>query len=123
MSLLVSPGTLLRLEGAAVLVAAATGYQWLAASWGLFFVLFLAPDLSILGYLAGPRAGAACYNLAHTYAAPFLLAATAWAVGWFAAWPLCLVWSAHIGFDRLLGFGLKYPTAFRDTHFGAIGRR
>ncbi len=29
---------------------------------------------------------------------------------------LALVWFAHIGFDRMVGYGLKYPTDFFDTH-------
>ena len=70
----------------------------------------------MLGYLRDPRTGALTYNLAHTYIAPFALAV----IGYFLATPLLLalatVWAAHIGLDRLLGYGLKYATAFRDTH-------
>ncbi|UZD55056.1 DUF4260 domain-containing protein [Caldimonas aquatica] len=113
---------LLRLEGAAVLALALWAYHQQAAGWGLFAAAFLAPDLSFLGYLAGPRVGARLYNAAHSYLGPAaclalgLLAAVPWAV------PAALIWAAHIGFDRALGYGLKYPSGFRHTHLGLIGR-
>lgn len=79
-------------------------------------MLALAPDLSMLGYLAGPRPGSRVYNAAHTYVGPIALGA----VGVVAAAPLAtsvaLVWAGHIGADRAIGYGLKYPTAFGDTH-------
>jgi hypothetical protein len=91
-------------------------------SWVLFALLFLVPDVSMLGYLINPKIGAACYNAVHTYVGPFVLAL----VGLFASFPICvaiaLIWVAHIGFDRLLGYGLKYATSFTDTHLGKIGR-
>ena len=89
-------------------------------SWLAFAVLFFAPDLSFAGYVAGPRVGAALYNVAHSYVGPLILAATLPSVG--AGLPLALVWGAHIGFDRALGYGLKYPSAFGDTHLGRIGK-
>jgi len=112
----------LRLEGLAVLAAAAVLYAGTGYGWVLFAVLFLAPDLAMLGYLGGPRAGAVAYNLAHTYAAPAVLAGVGWAMGAALPVALALVWAAHIGFDRALGYGLKLPTDFRDTHLGRIGR-
>jgi hypothetical protein len=105
-----------------VLAAATVGYGALGASWLLFAVLFLTPDLSIVGYLRGPGVGSLLYNAAHTYLAPSILAALALAGVVPHAWPFCLIWVAHIGFDRLLGLGLKYPSAFQDTHLGRAGR-
>ena len=83
------------------------------ADWVLFAVLLLAPDLVILAYLRGVRIGTICYNLVHTLALPFLFITYACLTG--ARWPLpyALIWTAHIGLDRALGFGLKYPTQFR----------
>ena len=116
------PKYLLRAEGLAVLALAAALYWRGGFSWILFAVLFLVPDVSMLGYLINPRVGAVCYNAVHTYVGPLLLAL----IGLFANVPICvataLIWVAHIGFDRLLGYGLKYPTAFTDTHLGKIGR-
>jgi Domain of unknown function (DUF4260) len=114
--MLMKPRLLLHLEGAAVLVVTVFFYHQLHASWLLFAILFLAPDLFMLGYLANVRTGSAVYNFAHTY----FTAGVLFAIAYFAAkpqlLPIALVWTAHIGFDRLLGFGLKYPTHFKDTH-------
>jgi hypothetical protein len=117
-----APRLLLRLEGAALLIIAVAVYAGNGAAWWLFAVLALAPDLSFLGYLAGPRIGAAAYNAAHTTIGPIGLAL----VGLYAPSPLAvaiaLIWLAHIGADRLLGYGLKYAAGFGFTHLGRIGR-
>ncbi len=111
----------LRLEGAAVLVTAVAAFAYLGASWWLFAALILAPDLAMLGYVAGTRAGALTYNLVHLYLWPggLLVWALAGGPGWAGA--LAAVWAAHIGMDRALGYGLKEPDAFRHTHLGWIG--
>lgn len=111
----------LRVEGFVVLCLAVVLYARGGESWILFAALFLAPDISLLGYLAGPRAGAAAYNALHSYAGPAVLALALIPTGQSAVVPL--IWVAHIGFDRTLGFGLKYPTEFADTHLGRIGHR
>jgi len=105
-----------------VLVAAIFVYAVVGGSWLLFAVLILAPDLSMAGYAAGPRIGAAVYNLFHTVVGPVLLAFGAYLelAGWML--PVALIWLAHIAADRMLGYGLKLPTGFRDTHLGRIGR-
>ena len=110
----------LRLEGLVVLGVATWLYARGGHSWALYALLFLAPDLSFAAYLAGPRAGAAVYNLAHSYVLPGILV-----IAWMATGrpPVpSLIWLAHIGFDRLLGYGLKYPAGFGSTHLGGIGR-
>jgi hypothetical protein len=113
----------LRLEGLAVLAVAAVLYHGIGSGWGWFALLFLLPDLGFAGYLAGPRVGAAAYNALHSYAVPLALVLVAQAAGAAALLPFALIWGAHIGFDRMLGYGLKYPGAFGDTHLGRIGRR
>jgi hypothetical protein len=113
---------LLRAEWLAVLVLAVAAYAWLDASWWLFALLILAPDLSMLGYLAGPRAGAAAYNSVHALPGPVLLAlAGLWGL-WELAMPVALIWLAHIAVDRMLGYGLKLSEGFSHTHLGRIGR-
>ena len=111
---------LLHLEGLAVLVGSVVAYRELGDSWGKFILIFLAPDLSMFGYFASPTIGARVYNVFHTYFGPFLL----WLFVYFFHWPslssICLIWVAHIGFDRLLGYGLKYPTQFKDTHLNRV---
>ncbi|MFN6955027.1 MAG: DUF4260 domain-containing protein, partial [Acetobacteraceae bacterium] len=115
------PLLLLRLEGLAALVAAATAYGAQDRSWTVFAALFLLPDLAMAGYLVGRHAGALAYNLAHTYLAPALVGGIGLSMKAEAAVASALIWAAHIGFDRALGYGLKYPAGFAATHLGAIG--
>ena len=113
---------LLRLEGLAQLAAATIAFHALGGSWALFAALFFAPDLSLLGYLAGPRVGAAVYNAGHSLIGPALLAAGGVAFGAPSLVLGALIWVAHVGFDRALGYGLKHGDAFTSTHLGRIGR-
>lgn len=115
-----SPRVLLRVEGLALLALSLYAYSRVDGSWLFFIALVLAPDLSILGYLAGPRTGAATYNLVHTYTLPLALGAYGLSAGHQVVIRLALIWLAHIGADRSLGFGLKYPTAFKDTHLDRV---
>jgi hypothetical protein len=117
-----TPRVLLRVEALAVLVAAVAGYQSLGGSWLVFALLFLMPDAALVAYAAGPRVGSQAYNALHTYVAPAVLAAMAYVGVAPRAWPICLIWTAHIGMDRSLGLGLKFATAFRNTHLGTVGR-
>ena len=114
------PKLLLHLEGLAVLTIAGFAYHRMGASWIEFAVLFLAPDISMAGYFFGRKTGAVVYDAAHTYLAPFLLAAIAYLAGAPSVLPMALIWCAHIGFDRLLGYGLKYETEFKDTHLNRL---
>ncbi len=117
---LVRPKILLHLEGALFLLAACLVYHRIQASWLWFALLFLTPDLFMLGYLANPRIGAAVYNAAHTYSVPLALLVLLMGAGDMRhAW-LLLIWIAHIAFDRLMGYGLKYGTAFKDTHLQRV---
>ncbi len=113
---------LLRIEHAALAVAALVGYHLVGGNWWLFALLILAPDLSMLGYLGGPRLGAWCYNAVHCWPAPVILWLLALAGGWPLLTQLALILAAHIGIDRMLGYGLKHETGFQDTHLGRIGR-
>jgi hypothetical protein len=121
--MLMHPSTLLRIEESALLLATLFVYQHLHASWLLFAILFFTPDLFMLGYLLNTRAGAATYNLAHTLTLPLTLVLESYVQHWRLALELALIWTAHIAFDRLLGYGLKYPTFFKDTHLQHIPSR
>jgi hypothetical protein len=114
------PRFLLRIEGAAVLLAACHFYHQLHGSWLCFAVLFLTPDLFMLGYLVDKKVGAFCYNLVHTYSVPVLVLSALWISGQTSYYWLVLIWFAHIGMDRLAGYGLKYETAFKDTHLQRV---
>jgi hypothetical protein len=117
-----APRVLLRLEGLFVFVLSIALYWRVGENWWLFAALFLAPDLSFLGYLAGPRVGAIAYNAVHTTAGPVLLALIGFLISYPPAVAVGLIWLAHCGFDRALGYGLKYDAGFGFTHLGRIGR-
>ncbi|WP_293904142.1 DUF4260 domain-containing protein [Phenylobacterium sp.] len=114
---------LLRLEAGIALVASIMAYRAVGGSWWLFAGLFLVPDLSMLGYLVNRRIGAAAYNFGHTYLSPAALAAAGFAAHAPTTYLWALIWAAHISFDRLVGYGLKYPQAFGATHLGHVGKR
>ena len=114
--MLIKPRWILHLEGAAIFVAAIYFYHAGHFSWWLLAAVFLAPDLFMLGYLKDAKWGAAVYNLVHTLAGPALRLGITFSLHVTAYLPYVLIWLAHIGMDRALGFGLKYPTFFKDTH-------
>lgn len=110
-------GVMMALAGLGIALAVQPGWPWWA--WPL---ILLAPDLAMLGYAAGPRIGAALYNLLHLYGAGMVLAV----LGVVAGTPMLIaiggLWLAHIGIDRACGLGLKSPEDFKITHLGRIGR-
>jgi Domain of unknown function (DUF4260) len=110
------PNLVLRVEGAMLLAASVAAYAQTGAGWGLFALLFLVPDVFMLGYLRGPRLGAAVYNLGHSTILPFLVIGLGLMVPGTALLAVGLIWMAHVGFDRAVGYGLKYASAFRHTH-------
>ena len=114
--------TLLRLEGLTLFLGMTLLYAVWGGSWWIYGVLFLVPDLSFLAYLAGPKIGAIAYNAMHSYMGPMAMMT----VGFGFAPPLVLsiaiIWLAHIGLDRALGYGLKYAAGFGFTHLGRIGK-
>jgi Domain of unknown function (DUF4260) len=114
------PSLLLKLEDTCLLIATIFLYHHLHFSWLLFALLFLTPDLFMLGYLHNTRLGAATYNLAHTLSIPIALLLASYFLHSHLASAIALIWIAHIALDRMLGFGLKYPTFFKDTHLQHI---
>jgi hypothetical protein len=114
------PRALLHLEGAVVALAAIVLYFHLGYPWWLFLVLILAPDLSMLGYVAGPSVGRATYDVAHTYAFPVTLVSLGVLADVDVATQIGLIWATHIGVDRAIGYGLKYRTGFKDTHLQRV---
>jgi len=114
--------TLLRLEGLALLAGMTLLYGVWGGPWWMFLALFLAPDLSFAAYLGGPRWGAIVYNAAHSTLGPIALMVAGFARAAPPLQSLAAIWLAHIGFDRSLGYGLKYPAGFGFTHLGRIGK-
>lgn len=112
----------LRLEGLVVLIAALVANSKYGFDWGTFALYFLLPDLSFIGYAFGTKFGAVSYNLAHSYVGAVICMVS----GLMLVQPTLLgagiLWCSHIGFDRALGYGLKYSAGFSYTHLGVIGR-
>jgi len=117
-----APRAILRGEGLCLLAGAGWAYQASHLNWIWFGVLFLVPDISMLGFLVNPRFGALAYNAAHTTIGFGLIAAAGILLGSSAVLTVGLVGLAHVGFDRFVGYGLKYPSAFGHTHLGVVGK-
>ena len=118
--MLTKPVVLLRMEGLVLLAASVVLYRHSQANWALFALLFLGPDLFMLGYLVNTRVGALLYNLVHTLFTPGLVMAVMYFAGQPRWLPYLFIWTAHIGLDRVLGYGLKYPTSFKHTHLQRV---
>lgn len=110
------PRTFLRVEGLTILGVALGGYFVLDGPIWLLVILALAPDLSMVGYLAGPRLGSLSYNLIHTYTLPLALGSLGFWADIRMALLIALIWAGHIGADRLVGYGLKFESGFKNTH-------
>jgi Domain of unknown function (DUF4260) len=113
---------LLRLEGFALFVLSIFLFSQLAYPWWFYPLLFFVPDLSMVGYLGGPRLGAIIYNAVHHYAVSIGL----YILGFFLGLPLLqligVILLGHSSLDRALGYGLKYEDSFQNTHLGKIGQ-
>jgi hypothetical protein len=114
--------TLLRLEGVVLFAGMTLLYGLWEGSWWVYAILFLAPDLSFAAYLGGPKAGAIVYNAAHSYLGPVALMTVGFAMAAPLTLSLAMIWLAHIGIDRALGYGLKYQAGFAFTHLGRLDK-
>jgi hypothetical protein len=115
------PRLLLRIEGAALTLAAVWMYHRIGGNWWLFATLILVPDVSFAGYLINTRIGAIAYNTMHVTLGPLVCAALGFLLPSFDLLSIALIWAAHVGIDRALGYGLKYGAGFGFTHLGRIG--
>jgi len=111
-----------RFEGFAICVAIIAAMVAIDLAWWWVFALFLLFDLSMAGYVRGPRLGAFLYNAVHNYGVPAVLGAVALVTD--AQWlgVIAFAWAFHVGADRALGYGLKHDDGFEHTHLGLIGR-
>lgn len=116
------PRLLLRLEGLVLFAGATWAFSHTGMPWWLYAVLFFVPDFSFAAYGAGPKLGAIVYNALHSTIGPALLGLTGFELDYPSILGVSAIWAAHVGFDRLVGYGLKYATGFNDTHLGRIGR-
>ena len=112
----------LRLEGLAAFGLGVGLFGISGGNWLLLIPLLLLPDISAIGYLAGPRIGTFTYNLVHNWAPGFVILG----LGVWLASPTILLVAAiligHVGMDRAVGYGLKLPSSYQDTHLGRMGR-
>jgi hypothetical protein len=116
-----APLSILKAEGLAVFALATFAYSLTGQSWWVYLILFLSPDLSFFAYLLGNRPGSVVYNALHSYVGPALIGFLGYWIAQPVAVAVALIWTAHIGFDRLLGYGLKYAIGFGHTHLGLTG--
>lgn len=106
----------MRIEGLAIFGVAIGSYLVVASPIWLLVVLELAPDLAMIGYLAGPRMGSLSYNVVHTYTLATALGVLGFWTDVHIATLVALIWAVHIGADRLVGYALKFDSGFKDTH-------
>ncbi|GAB5492582.1 MAG: DUF4260 domain-containing protein [Phototrophicaceae bacterium] len=111
---------MLSLEGLLVLISSIALYGFLGGNWWLFAGLLFAPDLVFIIYMLNKNIGIHAYNIAHTYSLPIALGLFSVLNSWQFGILLALIWFAHIGLDRLIGYGLKYQTGFKDTHLNRV---
>lgn len=112
--------TWLKAEGLCVLILSVLLYWRSESSWWMFIALLLIPDLAMLPYLLNPKVGSLSYNIVHSYLLPLGMATVAIAIYRVGILPFLCIWTAHIGMDRFLGYGLKYSRSFGSTHLGAL---
>lgn len=111
---------MLSVEGLFVFISSIAIYGFIEGNWWLFIVLLFAPDLVFIIYMLDKNIGTIAYNIMHTYSLPIALGLTSLLGGWQFGILLALIWFAHIGLDRTIGYGLKYQTAFKDTHLNRV---
>jgi hypothetical protein len=116
------PKVILRLEGAVLFAASIAIFAAQGQSWWLYPALLLAPDIFMFGYLRNTKLGSVIYNLGHSYPAAALVTAVGFMFGSDFTIALGAIWFGHIGWDRMLGYGLKYGTSFKHTHLGDLDK-
>ncbi|MBH0231430.1 DUF4260 domain-containing protein [Halobacillus yeomjeoni] len=114
------PKLLLHIEGLIVFLTSVYFYAQTDVTWWLFFLCLLLPDLSMFGYVMNHSIGAAIYNVGHTYFIPLADIILSVILHQDLLLALSLIWTAHIGMDRAVGYGLKYPSNFKDTHLQKV---
>ena len=111
-----------RVEMLALFITATVLYFWLHFAWWLFATLLFSFDISMVGYFVNKRTGAILYNSGHALLLPLVIVLFSTIYGHAILLAFGLIWLAHIGLDRGLGYGLKMTSSFSETHLGKIGK-
>jgi len=111
---------MLSLEGLTVFISSIAAYGFIGGNWWLFALLLLSPDLVFIIYAMNKVAGTHAYNVVHSYSLPVALGILSLIGGWQLGLTLAIIWFAHIGMDRTIGYGLKYVSDFKDTHLQRV---
>lgn len=115
--------SLLKLEEIAIFSLCVFLFNKLNFAWWWFPSLLLLPDIGMIGYAINPKIGAFTYNLLHHRLIAAIVAFYALTYGNEYGQLLAIILFAHISFDRILGYGLKYEDSFNNTHLGLIGKK
>ncbi|WP_270181436.1 DUF4260 domain-containing protein [Alkalihalobacillus sp. CinArs1] len=107
---------LLHIEGFVVFILSLYFFSTMDVSWWVFLLLLFTPDLAMFGYAMGKKVGAYCYNVIHSYSLPLILILMSLMVNQPLFIAIGLIWTAHIGMDRMIGYGLKSTEDFKITH-------
>lgn len=113
---------IIKLEEMAMFAFSVYALYFLHADWWWYLILLIGPDISMLGYLAGDKAGAICYNLFHHKAVGILITAIGIFSGNWVLDVIGVIIFGHSCMDRMFGYGLKYFEGFKFTHLGKIGK-
>lgn len=114
---------IIKLEEAAMLVLTIYILNSLDVAWWWYLILFLGPDISMSGYLAGNKVGAVCYNLFHHKGIAVAIILTGLLLPYVLIQIIGIVLFGHSSMDRLFGYGLKTEEGFKYTHLGIIGKQ
>lgn len=107
---------IIKIEGLFIFLAGIYFYNMFSGNWILFMLLIFVPDISIVGFLKNKKLGTITYNLSHNYILAIILLLVGFILGKPILTSLGLIVFSHVGIDRFLGYGLKYPSSFKDTH-------
>ena len=112
--------TVLRLEGLAVFSLSLLLYHLSGRSWTVFLLLLFLPDISMIGYLKNKKIGAITYNTIHNYIVPIVCTLLSFQFSSDLLFMVGIILLAHVSLDRTIGYGLKYSSAFTDTHLQKV---
>ena len=114
---------LIRAEELAMFGASIYALSLFYVPWWCYVLLALGPDISMIAYAAGNRAGAIFYNLFHHKGVAVVVFLTGLLLPDTAVQVAGIIIFGHSSMDRVFGYGLKYSRGFGYTHLGEIGRK